>query len=200
MGKKLRKYCQILVKKKLSKNIKDCEEYTIQTIKIFHRESPNCTRKDFAKESKDFADVQPHLSEEVVFEVLSGRRFKPYHDKSVPAKKKLNLYHGTTKNESEEILRCGIDTELPHSRVFPGEITRHGVFFTPDLQVARGFGGHILEITTEAKNLEPYLPNATLKESLELGESQAILIKPLPPNQVKLHSFWNDSTQRWELV
>ncbi len=130
-----------------------------------------------------------------------GKGKHPFpEDNSIKPETILTLYHGTN---DESLLECGLDAEIPHPRVFPGDYGQgiRGIFVSPEPEVSRRFGRFVYQVKVKAKFLRTAYKKRTLKESLSLdipsNEPQAILIKSLPAKAFKKFQRFDFSTGKW---
>ena len=94
----------------------------------------------------------------------------------------LTVYHGTTAEDAHEMALNGIDARKPHHRKYPhhssGKKITRGLYVSPELKVARGFGSVILEFEVEGRYLWPMFPTLMKKDDEALKEDYPKSFRP----------------------
>jgi len=81
----------------------------------------------------------------------------------------LTVYHGTSHEDAYDMAVNGIDARKPHPRKYPhhsgGKKLTRGIYVTPELKVARGFGQVVLKFKVLGQNLWPMFPTLMKKDN-----------------------------------
>ena len=94
----------------------------------------------------------------------------------------LTVFHGTDAKVAHEFVVNGIDARKPHHRKYPhhssGKKITRGIYVTPELKVARGFGRIVLEFQVEGQYLWPMFPTLMKKDNKMLRDDYPNSFRP----------------------